>query len=436
MKLVLVTTQWGKTGKEIWTKLLCDNWDNIKNCSSIKKFVYAHLEKEDKFKESTQLFEDIQRFDFIINDYVILTLLQQGSEEINTEFAKKVMSSFPNYEVYIAEHIDGGKVKKKELELYKPIISEFVHSHREPNAIYISLSNLISKFLLEKGMISENVIKNQLQGTINPENINIDETLLDLFNSLMEEIKKKQPVVKLSLLKHRISHLWLPLDIDIQGIMECWSGGKEDATQNYLKEALEDKKDKAKDQNGNPTYYRQKLAKLWYMVVHKPENDLDKEAIEFSQSETVSRTCRNLEIKCKTVSPGNEAKTLLVDNKAILELVCENDKKDTVKDNWEKLLKICGLCYNKSNPYSKNEIKAEPTSAILKFMCYLDYLIQNRENIMPATVEELFKKGKEFFELLNTELKTLNSTLSVDSFHLWFCALDDCLDRLREAIKN
>ncbi|MEM4282763.1 MAG: hypothetical protein QXN89_03790 [Candidatus Woesearchaeota archaeon] len=62
------------------------------------------------------------------------------------------------------------------------------------------------------------------------------------FDKLFDELKKKHPLTlvrKLSILKHRIVHLFLPIDIDLQGLMEtgfredywkevadAWKGGK------------------------------------------------------------------------------------------------------------------------------------------------------------------------------------------------------------------
>lgn len=78
---------------------------------------------------------------------------------------------------------------------------------------------------------------------------------------------QSKPCFSLDTLKHRITHLWLPIDIDLQGIMECWNDGRKDNAQKYLEEVLEDKKDKVKDQNGNPTYYWQKLADTRYLIL-------------------------------------------------------------------------------------------------------------------------------------------------------------------------
>ena len=62
------------------------------------------------------------------------------------------------------------------------------------------------------------------------------------FNAVVEEIKKKHPLDflrRLSILKHRLTHLFLPIDIDLQGlietnfkqeywdeVVEAWKGGK------------------------------------------------------------------------------------------------------------------------------------------------------------------------------------------------------------------
>jgi hypothetical protein len=63
-----------------------------------------------------------------------------------------------------------------------------------------------------------------------------------LFEDLAERIKKKlTPEQRLGILKHRIAHLFLPIDIDLQGLME--TDFREDYWQEVV-EAWKDRKDK------------------------------------------------------------------------------------------------------------------------------------------------------------------------------------------------
>ncbi|MCD6101151.1 MAG: hypothetical protein J7K33_11295 [Candidatus Marinimicrobia bacterium] len=247
----------------------------------------------------------------------------------------------------------------------------------------------------------------------------------DIFECFFLNIPKS-----LTLLKHRIAHLWLPLDIDLQGIREVSRQKSGSKSQDYLKAVLTSKKDEQ--------FYRNKLAKLWYMVVHEPESDLDKKKTEFSQGGAVSQTCGDTKVSCETVPPREDAEALLADNKAILELIGESDKKEKVKEDCKKLLQICGLDYENSDPYNKSKIKAKPDSPILQFMCYLDCLVEKQNEIQDGEVENLFDKEKQLFEALsqelNRELPATQNKTQITTFHQWFVELEEVLDNLRKLV--
>lgn len=249
---------------------------------------------------------------------------------------------------------------------------------------------------------------------------------------------KEEKVSALSLLKHRIAHLWLPLDIDIQGIMECWNNGRKEDARIYLKQALESK-------GGDIQHYRRKLADLWFMVAKGKMEDGRWKIDGFEKQEGISK-------KQEFVpgAPRKKSEELLAHNQAIIDLINDEKRKnEKVKKYWKTLLKLCGLNFKENEPFKKgNKTEAEiypqssnfdiQDSSILKFMCYLDCLIQNQENITPNTVNELFQKEAELFKTLSEELKTLTpepqiaqSELQMTDLHSWFCALDECVNNLR-----
>ena len=218
---------------------------------------------------------------------------------------------------------------------------------------------------------------------------------------------------RFSTLEHRIAHLWLPLDIDLQGIQEVRSGKSEVRGQSpeeiaveYLKEVLEDK-------NGDtPQYYRQKLAKLQYSIAG--------EYVDFSQADG-SIECENSKIKeCSPVKPQDKA-NLLIDNKSIYDLILESEKKTDIlrSQEWTNLLTLCGLEKDGTGKDLKPiEFHHSP---ILYFMCLMDCMISNPGSRDVTKVLDPFD---------NREVKDVNPE-RIKSFHDWFCALDDCLDKLR-----
>ena len=253
--------------------------------------------------------------------------------------------------------------------------------------------------------------------------------------------------------------------------------------QKYLKEVLEDKKNKAKDKNGNPAYYRQKLAKLQYVLAG--------EHVDFSQANG-SIKCENGKIKeCKPVKPQDK-KNLLIDNKSIYDLILETasfeittqalknlraekvpddvlDKLQSIKNQeligekefldilkttigedqtvklkslilkhalgiekteilrsqeWTHLLILCGL--EKDNTDKDFKPISFQHSPILYFMCLMDCMISGE---CPSDVAKVLDP----FD--NWEVKNANPE-RITSFHSWFCALDDCLDKCREVFKS
>ncbi len=135
-------------------------------------------------------------------------------------------------------------------------------------------------------------------------------------------------VQQLSLLKHSIAHLWLPLDIDLQGIRECYNDGRKDAACKYLEDVLEDKKDKTKDQNNNPTYtsYRQKLAVLQYMIT----------GFDFGvQGSELNDPCSE---DAKPVDCSKEVKEFMNGKESVLELIEKREKvnNDLIKE-WHEV---------------------------------------------------------------------------------------------------
>jgi len=226
---------------------------------------------------------------------------------------------------------------------------------------------------------------------------------IEYFDKLAGLIKKKPTVSNFSLLKHRIAHLFLPLDIDLQGISEA-----EDAKKiEYLKEALREKK--------NNHYYRQKLADLWYMVI---KEDFEGRKIN----------------EYKIVKPRDSTQ-LLANDKAIIDLIKESGKQDKVKDLWEVFLDLCGIEYNSRKPFENKFSMIN--SPISSFMCLLDKKIEKNmiNMIEKGDVEEILNYFSKLNDNKGCKVKGANPEM-IKSFHDWFCALDNCLDKIRKGLKD
>jgi len=237
----------------------------------------------------------------------------------------------------------------------------------------------------------------------------------ELYKALREAEKKTEATERIknfSLLKHRIAHLFLPLDIDLQGIGEV-EGKKvkikennkeieKDAQVAYLEEVL-----KAKNKN-----YKQKLADLWYSVTGR---DFDGKVNDW-----------------EIPKAQDDWKKLVNENKAIIDLIKESGKQNKVKDLWEILLNLCGIRYNSQKPF-ENKFSVI-NSPILGFMCLMDKKI-GKDMIEKGDVEEILNYFSKLNDKKGWEVKGANPE-KIKSFHDWFCALNDCMDRLREELKE
>lgn len=234
------------------------------------------------------------------------------------------------------------------------------------------------------------------------------------FDEVWDTIQKKTIIPNFSLLKHRIAHLWLPLDIDLQGIQEVSRQQAGSSSQEYLKNVLTGKDNQ---------FYRQKLAKFQYVLAG--------EHVDFSQANG-SIKCENGKIKeCSQVKPQDK-ENLLVDNKSIYDLIRESDKKDVIdSQDWQALKLLSGLKLingvDEKNPTNKTYKAINyKDSPIFQFICLMDCMISGE---CPSDVTKVLDP----FD--NWEVKNANPE-RITSFHSWFCALDDCLDKFREVFKS
>jgi hypothetical protein len=218
----------------------------------------------------------------------------------------------------------------------------------------------------------------------------------------------------LAALKHRIAHLFLSMDIDLQGIGVLRRQVAEDEIQNavntpeaYLRDVLNNKE---------KTYYRQKLADLQFFVA-KVSGGKKKPFLECDGEPSGDRAR-------PTLSESN-----LPDDKAIVDLIPEEKRNN---DSVRLLLNLSGLKAKDAKPFEN--INPDTNSEIFEFMCLMDCKIEKKRNIREEDVNHVvdffakIKGGKGW------AVKGANPS-PIKCFNDWFCALDDCLEKLRKVIK-
>ena len=223
-----------------------------------------------------------------------------------------------------------------------------------------------------------------------------------------------------SSLKHRIAHLFLSMDVDLQGIgvlRKQVADGKIQNAQNtpktYLRDVLNNKE---------KTYYRQKLADLHFHVAK------------------VSVGGEEPFLKCDGEPSGGPvmptlSESNLPDDKAIVDLIPEEKRNnDNVKLLWRVLLNLSGLKPQDSDKLFGN-VNPDTNSRIFRFMCLMDCKIDKKNNIREDDVNDIM----HFFAKIEGDKgRTVEGAKPspIKCFNDWFCALVDCLEKLRKVIKS
>lgn len=305
-----------------------------------------------------------------------------------------------------------------------------------------------------KGLKKENYIlvheevKEKVEEKIHTEKINViikdfrhmdtDLLYLAIKSQNAQKIKKTVNYHLFTILKHRVAHLLLPLNIDLQGINVVWQqviGGqkrnKKRKAEEYLEVILEEKKE---------TYYRQILAKLHFMISRVNKGEASPKL-----------KCNNDFYTGDFVKPGIN-KRALPGELTLLDLISK-DRKNTLKAEWENLLTLCGLGLKnrKVDLFDHKYLESKYDSPIFQFMCLLDCKIKKKGRINMIDVEEIIgaERGKIVGFFCSSACKYENDKTGQDqggwktnaanskiikSFHNWVSALNDCLERLGEKL--
>jgi len=222
-----------------------------------------------------------------------------------------------------------------------------------------------------------------------------------------EFFPKALPIEFLSFLKHRIAHLFLSLDLDLQGVEETWEEGREAEAVKYLKEVLAGK---------DREHYRRKIADLQFMVA--------------KVDQTIQNTATHPD--GSFVGPSLTI-TDLPDGQSVIELSQRDQQQDVpeMTQAREVLCKLSGL--------TEDGNSADPASPIFQFLCRLDKKVKKvagGEDIAETDVQEvLCLQGAtgEQGECAPWHVPGARPE-QIRTFHDWFCALDEALGRLRETL--
>lgn len=201
------------------------------------------------------------------------------------------------------------------------------------------------------------------------------------FFVLKPPIEISEAIRRLSILKHRIAHLFLPIDIDLQGLREVREPKRR---REYASEIIEDYR------THGAHLLLQLLADLQFLMIRQGE-------IQFATSQAGDRVYTSM----------NDDS--LPDRKCVKEVLKEAGVKFP-----SDLKQKCAF---------KNDWSFNPDADIARFLCALN---------------EAVKKGSpdDFLKIVDNGVNGFNGR----SFHQWFVqlmdALDNALDKLRDEIEQ
>jgi len=212
------------------------------------------------------------------------------------------------------------------------------------------------------------------------------------------------------------------LDIDLQGIKEVLRqdvrSKKRDqskTSESYLKEMMEGKSE---------NYYREKLTDLQFVVIYE----------EFGVQSSQQKRENDPRNDAIPVAPSEEIKKFMKGKKSISELVDKSknenniEKIETIKRN---ILSLVGLKHGNQEKKILN-YQQNIDSPIIKFMCLLDCRIKKKKY---DDVDEIINYFSNINNNQGWDIPGANPN-PIKSFHDWFCALDNCVDGLRNLIPS
>lgn len=245
--------------------------------------------------------------------------------------------------------------------------------------------------------------------------------------NLLDELVRDAPedrLAKISYLKHRIDHLFLPTAVDLQGVVDEYHDDEKKPherttiAKEYLREVfqtrVESEVDRLEAKDGIFYYYRNRLNRARYLAVGcQKVGGLD------------STEAQMLERWVESARPEAE----LPDSKrAMWDLVKEaleaDSKKDKTTTHWTRFVKLLGLNHTGEDTFASNM-----NSPIQQFMNQMDEWLNGfKANNLPDLNRLL-----NFFVMHSA---WGIESIEIKSFGDWFSELVDSMDQLRESLKD
>jgi hypothetical protein len=422
-KLILFTSLRDHSEWEKWKTLLRDNRFNP-------------IIDEDKFKITTNA-DNADNADaielIVISGNKNLGYFFEVGGEVNLEkfeeFLIKLLNQINelslNSETVVGIHFGGGRT-------YNDAVIQTIEIHRLNE-------NINAKYLLDNFNKYGQPILTYYSASGFYDSF-INGKLSDLRN-FYEELKKNVPDY-MPLLKHRIVDLFLPLEIDLQGISECLyrveseESENEKSAINYLQEVFGDEK---KVSNGKGcSYNRQRLSDLQFILI----------GTDKSQNQELNLECNEKSKKYSgSLVETSLSSAALPGGYGVLQLIIDK-KDDNVRRLWQTLLTLCGFQVQEDQDkiFSQDKLISDNNSPIFRYMCLLDCKTAKWKN--GASDISIYKMVdlSDINEILNFRdidimLKDLTADyhVSIDSdisFHNWFIFLNFCLDELHQQCKK
>ena len=352
---------WELSSDVLWIKITRTSLNEITNCSN--------------FEESLSSLDE-ERTIFVFNSLGILKkcetseYLSSALENINgidREQRQKIINYYQNF------------VQKIVNSIHKDNIRIYLLTH-ESVSISSGENTYIRTYSLGKraqAWSKLRLIKDYIKNSKGNFNDIFSDVVMFFFNPL-------------TLLIHRMAHLFLPMDIDLMGISEV----EESKKVRYLKEVLSDSD---KDKN----YYKRKLLDLAFYVAK-------------IGSVTVNGSTLQSNIKEDDLPGGKSLKEIVEDLKRREQ---NEQQKEKVNEILKKIYTLTGI--------KENGLEIDTNSKIFEFMKLLDEKTQ-KNNIQLSDVHEILN----FFQK--------NGCWAVDnkkicSFHQWFCEL---VKKIKSLIKT
>lgn len=324
-------------------------------------------------------YDNFKSFNNIQNDQLIkykLLLLHWNNNEFKQETPRKVsLKKIRDLPELPALLFYSGEPDKKLIDGYSEKLKKSLNQAGFPENQIKSIKIIPTKTLLVN-------LSKALDNTKNAINTG-SEIEAEWFS---EKTPHEDVISKFSDLKHKIVHIFLPLDVN----MDCIERVNE---KNKPKKMIECFEDFLQEQLVRGKKFSAKLDELHRIIYLDTKGKNDK------KNDTIF---------------------------AVLEAITKEkpDYKKIFMDNWENILKYAGVSCNNENPFDVENFNPNDDAPIKKFFKELDKALENKNKITENGITKIlshFKNQREY---------------DCDDFHGWFEKLIKTLENLRRDLQQ